>query len=104
MGKSIDESAYVSTDHLRSVYLRAMPTLLINGNGLKAKKLMELENALKSVESENATLKTRVDQLQKTIVELESGQKTMQKTIMNMDADIAQIKEKLNIKEKVRID
>lgn len=104
VGKAISEGAYVSTDQLRSVYLRAMPSLLINGNGLKAKKLIELETALKSVENENATLKTRVDQLQKTIVELESTSKSMHKTITNLDEDVAEIKTRLGIKEKVRID
>jgi uncharacterized coiled-coil protein SlyX len=72
VGKTIDEGAYISQDQLRGIFLRAMPSILINGNGLKAKKLMELENALKSVESENATAKTRIDQLQKTVTEQET--------------------------------
>ena len=47
IGKAISESAYVSQEQLRGIFLRAMPSMLINGNGIKAKKLMELENALK---------------------------------------------------------
>jgi hypothetical protein len=46
VGKSIDEGAYVSQDQLKGVFARAMKDLLINGNGIKAKKLIELENAL----------------------------------------------------------
>ncbi|MGD0644113.1 MAG: hypothetical protein ABSA75_04340 [Candidatus Bathyarchaeia archaeon] len=73
VGKAISEGAYVSQDQLRGVYLRAMPSLLINGNGIKAKKLIELENALRAVESENATSKTRIDLLQKTVEELKKS-------------------------------
>ncbi len=69
VGKSIDEGAYVSQDQLRGIFLRAMPTLLIDGNGFKAKKLEELENALRAVESENGISKTRIDMMQKTVDE-----------------------------------
>ena len=72
VGKSIDEGAYISQDQLRGVFQRAMKDLLINGNGIKAKKLMELENALKLVETENSGLKIRIDGLQQTIKDLET--------------------------------
>jgi site-specific recombinase XerD len=71
VGKSIDEGAYVSQDQLKGVFSRAMKDLLINGNGLKTKKLIELENALRAVENENAISKTRIDNLQKSHDDLE---------------------------------
>ena len=67
VGKSIDEGAYVSQDQLSGIFLRAMPTLLINGNGVKAKKLEQLENALRAVENENGISKTRIDMMQATV-------------------------------------
>lgn len=81
VGKSISEGAYVSQDQLRSVFSRAMPSLLINGGGAKTRKLIELETALKSVESENQVSKVRIDQLQKTIVELSSENKELMQVL-----------------------
>jgi len=67
IGKAIQEGAYVSTDQLRKIFERAMPSMLINGNGAKVRKLMELENAMSQLEKENAALKTRITLLQQVI-------------------------------------
>jgi len=67
VGKQIAESAYVSQDQLRGIYSRAMPSLLINGNGAKTRKLIELEQAMGQLESENMALKTRIRLLQRII-------------------------------------
>ena len=68
VGKAIDEGAYVSQDQLRGVFSRAMKDLVINGNGVKVKKLVELENAvldsqkrLTSVETTNEVLRKELD-------------------------------------------
>jgi hypothetical protein len=49
-GKKIQEGAYVSQDQLRDVYLRAMPSIIVNngnGNGKNAVKIEALETELK---------------------------------------------------------
>jgi hypothetical protein len=84
VGKSIDEGAYVSQDQLRGIFTRAMKDLLINGNGIKAKKLLELENALKQVELENANFKTRIDGLQKQTQEVTEENAQIRKDYDNM--------------------
>jgi hypothetical protein len=71
----------------------ALPLEAKNGNG----KVSKLEEIVFALEKENATLKARIEQLQ-------SHFETMNKTIMNLNEDIAEIKTKLNIKEKVRLD
>jgi hypothetical protein len=43
VGKKIAEGAYVSTDQLQDVYLRAMPSIVINGNNKNHAKIEELE-------------------------------------------------------------
>lgn len=79
VGKSIDEGAYVSQDQLKGVFTRAMKDL-INGNGIKAKKLMELENALvdsqkrlTNVETTNEVLRKEVNKV--TVKNEELGEK-----------------------------
>jgi len=91
VGKSIAEGAYVSQDQLRGVFQRAMKDLLINGNGLKAKKLIELENVLKAVEYENGISKLRIDLLQKTIAELGIENKTLKEELSNMKGTQSEI-------------
>lgn len=46
VGKKISEGAYVSTDQLRDIYLRAMPSITINGNGRNHVKIEQLEKKL----------------------------------------------------------
>ena len=43
VGKAISEGAYVSQEQLRGVFARAMKDIVINGNGIKVKKLVELD-------------------------------------------------------------
>ena len=91
VGKSIAEGAYVSQDQLKGVFQRAMKDLLINGNGIKTKKLIELENVLKTVESENQISKIRIDLLQKTIAELGIENKTLKEELSNMKGTQSEI-------------
>jgi hypothetical protein len=94
VGKSIDEGAYVSQDQLRGIFLRAMPSMLINGNGIKAKKLMELENALLDSQKRLTSLETTNEVLRKNQVEEE-------RKITTLDSDNTNIKkdyDNLNIK------
>jgi hypothetical protein len=81
VGKAIDEGAYVSHDQLRGVYSRAMKDIVINGNGIKSKKLVELENAMNQLERENAASKTRIDGLQKQTTELDDQLKNINSVI-----------------------
>jgi len=43
VGKKISEGAYVSTEQLHDIYLRAMPSIVINGNSKNHVKIEELE-------------------------------------------------------------
>jgi hypothetical protein len=95
VGKAIGEGAYVSQDQLKGVFSRAMKDLLINGNG-KTKKLLEIETALKTVESENQISKVRIDQLQKTITDLNTENTEMKSVLKGLSVVLEpQIKEKL---------
>lgn len=85
VGKTIIEGAYVSQDQLRSIYSRAMPNLLINGNGVKARKLIELEQALLESQRKLTAVETTNEVLRKRIEQLENGSKTMSETIGNIN-------------------
>ena len=93
VGKSIDESAYISQDQLRGIYQRAMPSLLINGNG-KTKKLMEIENALidsqrkiTSLETTNEALRNRMEKLEVTLTGLGVDVNTIKKFAANLEKE-----------------
>jgi hypothetical protein len=95
VGKAISEGAYVSTDQLRGVYLRAMPSLLINGNGVKAKKLMELENALLESQRKISALETTNEVLRKRTDEVETDNKELKSVLKGLSTVLEpQIKEK----------
>jgi hypothetical protein len=70
VGKKIAEGAYISTDQLRDVYLRAMPSIVINGNGKTHVKIEELEKALAQAEDERRTETTRREQTEKRLDEV----------------------------------
>ena len=60
----------MSQEQLRGVFARAMKDIVINGNGIKVKKLVELENALldsqkrlTSVETTNEVLRKELDKV-----------------------------------------
>lgn len=97
VGKAIDEGAYVSQDQLKGVFSRAMKDLLINGNGIKAKKLIELENALVESQRKITALETTNEVLRKRLDELENGQKTMSETVGNLNERMSYIETKLEI-------
>jgi len=99
VGKSIDEGAYVSQDQLRGIFQRAMPSLLINGNGIKAKKLIELENALLESQRKISALETTNDVLRKRLDELENGQNTTKEMIGNLTDGLSYIEKKTKIKK-----
>ena len=117
VGKAIGEGAYVSQDQLRGVYARAMKDLVINGNGLKVKKLVELENALvdsqkrltnlevtndvlrkelsnvSGLKNEFECLATKFDKTQKKNEELESDLRTATSTLRDLRPLIENIDE-----------
>lgn len=91
VGKSIDESAYISQDQLRGIFQRAMKDLLINGNGFKAKKLIELESALidsqrkiTNLETQNEALRNHMEKLEQRLIE---NNLSINKQIANMQED-----------------
>lgn len=57
LGKQIDESAYVGAESLKEDYSRAMPSIVISGNGTN-KKVSELEDENKKLKDEIERLKT----------------------------------------------
>jgi hypothetical protein len=112
VGKSIDESAYISQDQLKGVFSRAMKDLLINGgNGLKAKKLIELENALidsqrkiTNLETQNEALRNHMEKLEQLLIE---NNLSITKQIANMQEEqrhqsfeILELQDKSGIKPK----
>jgi hypothetical protein len=70
IGKSVPESAYLSTESLRECYLRAMPSIVLNGNGKALVKVEQLEQALAQSESERLATQTRLEQALKRIDEV----------------------------------
>jgi hypothetical protein len=111
VGKSVNESAYVSQDQLRGVFSRAMKDLLINGNGIKAKKLIELENALvdsqrriTSLETINETLRERMVKLEQRLIEnnlsINKQIANMQEEQRNQSFEILELQDKVGIKPK----
>jgi hypothetical protein len=92
VGKTISEAAYVSTDQLRNVYSRAMPSILINGNGAKTRKLIELEQALiesqrrqTALETTNETLRNRMEKLETTLAGLGVDVNSIKKSVANVE-------------------
>jgi hypothetical protein len=111
VGKAIDEGAYVSQDQLRGVFTRAMKDLLINGNGVKAKKIMELENALiegqrriTAFETTNETLRNRMERLEQRLIEnnlsINKQLANIEQEQRNQSIDILQLQDKAKIKPK----
>jgi hypothetical protein len=105
VGKAIDEGAYVSQDQLRGVFTRTMKDLLINGNGIKAKKLMELENALldsqkrlTNVETANEVVRKELDRTTTKNEELEGKISSQQKQIDDIISSL-QIQNQIKIEQ-----
>ena len=110
VGKTIDEGAYVSQDQLREIFSRAMPILLINGNG-KTKKLIEIETALidsqrkiTSLETQNETLRNHMEKLEQRLIEnnlsINKQIANLQEEQRNQSIDILQLQDKNGIKPK----
>lgn len=97
VGKTISEGAYVSQDQLRGIYSRAMPNLLINGNGAKTRKLIELEDALLDSQRKITNLETTNEVLRERLDELESGQNTTKELVGNLTERISYIEKKTKI-------
>jgi hypothetical protein len=70
VGKAISEGAYISPDQLKVVYSKAMKDISVNGNGVKAKKLVELEAALIDSQKQQYTLNTTVEVMRKELMRL----------------------------------
>ncbi len=91
VGKAIGEGAYLSTDQLRGVFGRAMKDLLINGNGARTRKLMELEDALvdsqikiTNLETQNEALRNHMEKLEQRLIE---NNLSINKQIANLQED-----------------
>lgn len=80
VGKQIDESAYVGAESLKEDFERAMPTLLISGNGNETRKKVS------ALESENKQLKDEIESLK---AQLGQNKSTMSK----MDARLTALEE-----------
>lgn len=111
IGKKIREGAYLGIESLRECYERAMPSIIINGNGKNHVALEEMKNALAQAEDERRAEKTRREQTEKRLEEvlLELAKReTMSKGIVENEGDKILRKFVLeterNRKEKVPID
>jgi hypothetical protein len=60
VGKKILEAAYVSRDQLRDVYARAMPSIVVNGNGDTKKKVNDLTQENKALRTSLTLLQTEL--------------------------------------------
>ena len=69
VGKAIGEGAYVGQDQLRDVYLRAMPSIIINGNTKNHAAIEELKEALAQAEEERRAMRIRFEQLEQRDME-----------------------------------
>ncbi len=74
VGKAVGEGAYISQDQLRAVYLKAMKDISINGNGngIKAKRLIEIENSLVESQKRLTAVETTNDVLRMKLQELDT--------------------------------
>ena len=110
IGKSIDESAYVSQDQLHGVFQRAMRDLLLNGNG-KTKKLIEIESALidsqrkiTNLETQNEALRNHMERLEQRLIEnnlsINKQIANMQEEQRNQSFEILELQDKNGIKPK----
>ena len=67
VGKAIGEGTYISQEQLRAVYSKAIKGITINGNGVKVKKLIELENALMDSQKRLTNVETTNEVLRKEL-------------------------------------
>lgn len=65
VGKKISESAYLTTESLRECYVRAMPSICINGNGKNHVKIEAMENTIVRLEKELKSKDTEIEILRK---------------------------------------
>jgi hypothetical protein len=103
VGKAIDEGAYVSQDQLRGVFARAMKDLLINGNGIKAKKLMELENALIDSQKRLTNVETTNEVVRKELGRTTSKNEELEGKISSQQKQIDDIISSLQIQNQIKI-
>lgn len=103
VGKSIEEGAYVSQDQLRGVFARAMKDLLINGNGLKTKKLIELENALVDSQKRLTNVETTNEVLRKEVGKVASKNEELGGKVSSLQKQIDDIASSLQKQNQIRI-
>jgi len=72
VGKKIEEGAYISQDQLRDVYLRAMPSIIINGNGKNLVKVEALESEVKELRTKNKMYEDILKELVKDKLEVKT--------------------------------
>jgi hypothetical protein len=103
VGKAIDEGAYVSQDQLGGVFTRAMKDLLINGNGIKAKKLMELENALVDSQKRLTSVETINEVVRKELGRLTSKNEELRGKVSSQQKQIDDIASSLQMQNLIKI-
>jgi hypothetical protein len=103
VGKAIDEGAYVSQDQLRGVYARAMKDILINGNGMKVKKLIELENALLDSQKRLTNVETTNEVLRKELGKVANKNEELEGKVSSQQKQIDDINVYLQKQEQIRI-
>jgi hypothetical protein len=106
VGKAIGEGAYVSQDQLRGIFARAMKDMVINGNGIKVKKLVELESALldsqkrlTNIEVTNEVLRKELNKVNSDLETVTNALKGLKPIIDNMDEVIEFIEKRQEEKE-----
>jgi integrase len=92
VGKAIGESSYISSLSLREDYARAMPSLALQGNGVKEK--------VKSLEEQVKDKDARIRELEQKLATYESDKNRLEKMLDNQSFDILEIQDKLGIKHK----
>jgi hypothetical protein len=100
IGKKISESAYISTEQLRDIYLRAMPSIIINGNGKTHVQIEELKDALAQAESERRATQTRLEEALGRIEQLQTKQENTMSKLMSLPTIAKELFER---KEKVDV-
>jgi uncharacterized coiled-coil protein SlyX len=93
VGKKISEGAYISTDQLREIYARAMPSIVINGAKNHA-KIEALEEALVDQQKQLASKDEVIKALEKKLGFVSTESANNSTTIQNLVKRLEQLEQK----------
>lgn len=96
VGKKISEGAYISTDQLREIYARAMPSIIINGANKNHAKIDALEQAVIDQQKQLASKDEVIKALEKKLGFVTTETADNSTTIQSLLKRIEQLEGKKN--------